>query len=392
LNSQEIKDEILLRINPQTYSMSSNDLTDIMNMFNIEQNDVIVLYNQVVNEQREELKDTTKDVVDYFRSKGYNYPSFEQFKREFDRYDVQPYIDDKILRDMHKNETEDPNQLSMFEIREIIREEFSTIKEFDDDFERAAARIKKNWGGETAPEEEFSAEEFFGDAGDAAQADIEAEYGEDEFAPYGTMEDPRGLKDLNEEGEEEIGKQGMFMPQDSQGNRIKLKTLVKKADGSEKSGRVVRLGDDGKGGLIVVVDWQWPVDMKYISPDEMGEMDEYPENLIVQNPKQMNEELNEEINEEVVAEETVNEEICDTDASEGDAEETIEEMRGLGSGVNNSGDRNVKMRDDHAHAPLTNLSESLNKKINTLFEGSVKRRELIEFINEEAKKIAKDII
>jgi ABC-type lipoprotein export system ATPase subunit len=72
-------------------------------------------------------------------------------------------------------------------------------------------------------------------------------------------------------------------------------------------------------------------------------------------------------------------------------ETTLEEMRGLGSSVKNTGDRNVKQRDDHAHAPLTNLNESINKNITKLFEGSVTKKQLRDFIIEQAKEAAKKI-
>ena len=61
----------------------------------------------------------------------------------------------------------------------------------------------KNWGGiDYDDEEEFSPEEFFGDAGDAAEEDIKndpewgGKYG---FTAFGTTEDPRMLKKLTKE-------------------------------------------------------------------------------------------------------------------------------------------------------------------------------------------------
>lgn len=59
--------------------------------------------------------------------------------------------------------------------------------------------IKKNWGGATTPEEDFDAMEFFGDAGDAAEEDIKDEFGDEEFAAFGTLEDPRMLRALHEQ-------------------------------------------------------------------------------------------------------------------------------------------------------------------------------------------------
>lgn len=273
-------------------------------------------------------------------------------------------------------------KISITELENIIKEELRTIHEreyeFDDEIE-GSEESEKNWGGAGEPDEEFDAAEFFGNAGDAAEDDIRAEFGDDEFAAFGTMEDPRMLKDLDEDEEAESANQmGLFRPQDANGNDIKLKTLVQHID-SDKRGYVIGFGDDGAGNLIVRVDWAWPTDMKFINPNEMGEMQESPENLIVQDAKTKN--MNEEFNEE---------EIADIDSCEED-DETIEEMRSLGSGVKNSGDRNVKLRDDHAHAPLTNLNESIDNSIKSLMSTKVTKKGLQEFISEEAKKVAKQL-
>ena len=455
MDNNRLENEIEMRMNPEDLSINSTDLHDIMNLFGVSEQEVAELYSKLIYNKRKEINNTIDDVIDYFKSKGDYKPSFEKFKSLFDDYRVN-YINDNILRDMYKNKIEDKNNMSLYEIQKFIKEEVIKLNErdrrfddeYDEDFE--SARAEKNWGGAGEPDEEFDAEEFFGAAGDAAEDDIRAEFGDDEFTPFGTMEDPRMLKNLEEDG---LSKKGLFKPQDAEGNDINLKTLVKHI-GSEKKGRVVRLGDDGSGSLIVVVDWAWPTDMKFTDPEEMGEKREAPEHLVVQginegdgeygrdklrgvkvtygdgsiiktsmaahltddeiynyfkkgtlfnigsvednmqpvadveifrenlNTNTMNEELNEE---------EINEEIADTDASEGDAEETIEEMRGLGSGVKNSGDRNVKQRDDHAHAPLTNLNESLNKSIKNLMEGKVTKKALKEFIAEEAKKVAKNL-
>jgi hypothetical protein len=327
------------------------------------------------------------------------------------------------------------DEKSLLEIKKTIIESLSFLKE-EESFEAAANKAKKNWGGELEPEEEFSAEEFFGDAGDAAEEDIKDELGDNEFPQFGTLEDPeRMMKDLEED--EEVGQKGLFKPQDSVGNDVNISSLVKHVD-SEKTGRVLGFGDDGDGSLIVRVDWQFPTDMKFTDPEEMGEMREAPEHLIVQGLNESTEEeyvtvcgecgeemgpditsgdegwsvcsecgavegpteeiplsdykpryekksktkdMNEEINEE-----EVNEEICDTDASEGDE---LGETRAFSS--KNSGDRNVKLRDDKHKAPLTNLNESVNNSIKNLLEGSVTKKTLKKFINEEAKKVAKNL-
>ena len=69
----------------------------------------------------------------------------------------------------------------------------------------------------------------------------------------------------------------------------------------------------------------------------------------------------------------------------------LEEARGLGKGIKNMGDRNVKQREDGHSAPLTNLNESVNNRIKTLFEGSVTKKDLQNFITEEAKNVAKQL-
>lgn len=56
----------------------------------------------------------------------------------------------------------------------------------------------KDWGGYGEEDEDFDAAEFFGDAGDAAQSDIEAEFGKDNFTPFGSTENPNMLKHLSE--------------------------------------------------------------------------------------------------------------------------------------------------------------------------------------------------
>lgn len=406
-----------------------------------------------------------------------------------------------------------------------------------DDLERELERIKQNWGGELPPEEEFSAAEFFGDAGDAAQADIEAEFGKDEFAPFGSMEDPRMLKDLDEDMS---GPPSLLRVKDSEGKDIKINSLVGSIDGVRK-GRVLGFGDDGEGNLIVRVDWQFPMDMKYKEPEKMGVASVRPDTLKVQGldevfsmmeegsddyvtmcmecgigvveqrfsgdegwgicnecgaveggtkevtwdeydaiqdgkldlndinegiMKEMNEELNEEtinagyisghpyvgiqlwqgkdaggnidnktlyqpwvkelgiwtdedngheswifLNKNYVDEfeksgrdnDYMNKKYANTESSSGNYAvdmlnppqtsytELDESGRGLGKGVKNSGDRNVKLRDDHHSAPLTNLNESIDDKIKTISEGAMTKKSLLEFIKTEAKNISKNL-
>jgi hypothetical protein len=82
-------------------------------------------------------------------------------------------------------------------VDEKVNEIKDKIKKLESEEEQAL----KNWGGASENEEEFSAEEFFGDAGDAAEEDIKSDPemgGEDEFASFGSLEDPRMLKSLTE--------------------------------------------------------------------------------------------------------------------------------------------------------------------------------------------------
>lgn len=372
MEDNNLRDEIEMRMNPEDFTIKSIDLIDIINMFDIDEQIVVQVYSELVEEKQNEIKETTEEVFDYFREKGNYYPSFEEFKKIFNQYENN-FIDNNILRDMYKQKINDKNQMSLFEMQQIIKEELKNIHErnyeFDefDDEDEQISRAEKNWGGALEPEEEFDAEEFFGAAGDAAEEDIKAEFGDDEFTPFGTMEDPRMLKDLEEDTDNHVisPNSGLFRPQDSNGNDIKTKSLVQHVD-SNKRGYVMGFGDDGAGNLIVRVDWAWPVEMKFKNPKEMGEMKESPENLIVQN---------------------IDEETSNIDA----VDEKIEEIRGLGSGIKNSGDRNIKMRDDHMRAPLTNLNESIDVKIKGLMETKITKKDLQEFISEEAKRVAKQL-
>jgi hypothetical protein len=86
----------------------------------------------------------------------------------------------------------------------MINDNLKLEEYFDNEDENQSI---KNWGGFGDEEEDFDAMEFFGDAGDAAQSDIEDEFGKDEFTAFGTMEDPRMLKKLNRIHEEKILRQ-----------------------------------------------------------------------------------------------------------------------------------------------------------------------------------------
>lgn len=317
----------------------------------------------------------------------------------------------------------------------------------------------------------FDSDEFEGDAMKAAMADMG-----DEFVPLGKSKfekniNPEELKaDLERQNlnlpsdEEELASiqsmmdrkktheksfgvgslnESMLQVLDADGNNIKRHALVVPVKGVNKKGRVLGFGDDGKGQLQIIVSWEWPIDMKYKNPEEMGKERLYPADVVIADPKRMAEDISE--NEglphgdhpdgfsfdmkslyhwfndalhqlkwyepEVAAEvmekafnrdydykpkmnemENMNEDFLnELDFISEEEEATLEEMRSLGSSVKNTGDRNVKQRDDHAHAPLTNLNESINKNITKLFEGSVTKKQLREFIIEQAKEAAKKI-
>lgn len=508
MENHELENEIEMRMNPVDFSLAAGDMIDIMNTFGIDEQEMAEVYSKIVELKREEIQDSTKEVMNYFRDKGNYYPSFQEFKIAFNQYDS-THVDDNILRDMHKREIHDSNQMSMFEIKKMIKEEFRAMSE-EDEFEKDAAAITKNWGGEIkkSKDAQLSPGDFedIVDAGAVARGEIEAEFGEDEFSPMTDDEYKTIMQDLNED---EVEMKGLFRPKDSQGNDIKLKGLVSNLEGTKK-GRVMGFGDDGKGNMIARVEWAWPMDMKFTAPEEMGMKHELLTDLIAQGLNEgsdddyglsklrgvrvtyadgsviptsmaahltddeiydyfkpgkmfnigsvednmqavdkveiiredegeelpggdhpdgfsfdrtslykwfqdalyqlkwydeavaaeilekaferdydyklkMNE-MNEELNEE-----EINEIIDDIDASEGDE---LDEARGLSHSVKNSGDRNVKKDDkDHSHAPVTTLPEgrTLDEKIKTLSEGKIKKKDLIKFINEQAKKLAQDI-
>jgi hypothetical protein len=282
MDNIELENEIELRMNPEDFSLSTSDLLDIMNQYGLSEHDVAFAYSEIVARKRTELTDTSKDVIDMFREKGNHYPSFNEFKKMFNQYDRNTYIDDNILRDMHKKEIQDTNQTSMFEIREMIKEQFRAMSE-DDDFDREAAAITKNWGGEIkkSPDAMLSTSDFedIVDAGSIARGEIELEFGDDEFVPMSDDEYKTIMNDLSEDLE--VEQKGLFRPQDSQGNDIKLKSLVSNLEGTKK-GRVIGFGDDGAGNMIARVEWVWPMDMKFTAPEEMGMKPEPIANLVVQ--------------------------------------------------------------------------------------------------------------
>ena len=223
-------------------------------------------------------------------------------------------------------------QLSISEIKKIISEEIDSYE--------------KQWSKHLpdGDDEGFDAIEFFGDAGDAAEADIRDEYGDDEFASFGSLEDPNMIKDL-EKGDE-IGKSALFKAEDSKGNNIKINALVSNLKGNKK-GRVMGFDDNKSGNLKVKVDWSWPTDMKFKAPEEMGMKHEYPNHLIIQGAKKEKEET------------------------------PVEEGIGISFTIRNTGERG------------RNINESVNNSIKSLMETKVTKNILKNFIYEEAKRVSK---
>lgn len=503
----ELENEIELRMNPRDFSMTSSDLIDVTNMFNVDEQEVAVIYSQIVERKREEIKDSVENVIGYFREKGVHYPTFNEFKKEFNNYD-NSFVDDNILRKMHDSEINDENQMSLFEIKKMIHEELGSMwSEFDPNEFKGQAHdaARRDIGddfeelGDSKFEKGIDPEEWVDDV-DRNRLELPSE--EEEVTRIARMmqkkkshEDRFGLGTLNEDG---VGPEGLFRAKDAEGKDIKKGDLVRPADGSDKKGRVKGFGDDGAGRQIIIVDYQWPTDKKFMEPKEMGKLRIYPEDLIVQTMdendggyggdklravkvtysngdtistsmaahltdeeiidyfaigkefnigsvgdnvqtvknvdilkedesgpefhfdkkslyhwfqdalnqlefydeavgaevmeraferdydyklkmNEMNEELDKELNEEEIDE-------CENT-------DELDEARGLGHSVKNTGDRNVKKSDDHSHAPVTTLPEgkTLDDKIKTLSEGKIKKKDLLNFINEEAKKLAKDI-
>lgn len=258
---------------------------------------------------------------------------------------------------MSKRKITEQEKLSLLE---EIRKELENLRESlsDEDFRSASEKMIKNWGGAIEKEKsaKLSPEDMFDmiDAGAAARADIESEFGEEEFMPMSDDEYRNLMGDIDEA----VDERGLFQVEDADGNIIKRHALVVPTNGVDKKGRVMGFGDDGQGRMQLLVTWEWPIEMRHTNPEEMGKDRVYPEDIV----------------------------LASSTSNIGN-EQPIEEMRGVGHGVKNSGDRNIKLRDDHHMAPITNLDES----IKTLSEGKVTKRGLLEFIKDEAKKISKNI-
>jgi len=359
MNNSEIKNEIELRLSPSDLSISSRDLIDIMNEFNVNEEYVTSIYYEIIREKESEITQDVEDTIDYFREKGNYYPSFQEFKQVYDDNFENPYINNNILRSMYKKAITDENQISLFEMV-FNKKENKILESFNDDYylddeSDSPEDVIKNWGGEIKKDRsaKLNPEDIFDmiDAGAVAKADIQGEFGDDEFM---SMTDDE-YKSIMNNVDEAIDNKGLFQIEDAEGNILKKLKRVKPIDGVNKTGIVTGFGDDGNGNTQVIVSWEWPIDMKFTNPEEMGKSRVYPQDIVLADSKNK-------------------------------TEEPIEEMRGLGKGVKNSGDRNVKLRDDHHSAPITDLNESIKK----FFEGRVTKGQLKNFISEQAKKIAKN--
>lgn len=487
MNENEIKFEIEYRINDNDLTMSYNDLIDIANSFDIDEEKVVFLYNQIIDEKREEIRENTKEIIQYFKDKSNFYPSFQEFKKEFEEFDIN--VSDSVLRPIFREEIYDENQLSLFErykknVSKLIKEEKNN--NIEDVVEKM---IKLNEMIDDDFLSSFDSEEFDNEAMAAAMADI----GKD-FIPLGKSEFEKNLntdefkKDLERmnlnlpsdekeissieammkkrrEQESRFGKgslnENLLKILDAEGNEIKRNSLVNSIEIPQKKGRVMGFGDNGKGELELIVNWQWPIDMNITNPEEMGKKRESTKNVVLsKNKKENMENLN-----ETKAEETVNKFkrlksmipgenlgelilfkmedslanlILDDIARDYGInlnENFIDEIRGVGHGIKRSGDRNIKMRDDKAHAPLTKLnegeevvdgkvkvynaimdfhniggekfqvlsivdnifgkelSESINLEIKSFVsKEKITKKELRDFINEQAKNIANQIL
>lgn len=323
------------------------------------------------------------------------------------------------------------SQYSILEMKEMIALEIKKIMNendlpFDSDEmnDEAMKAAMSDMGDEFQPigssefERGLNPEDF---SAEINQAQMGLDSDEEEFKRISDIiskikshEDRFGAGSINEN--ESISEAELFQAKDANGVTIKRNALVKSIDGGDKKGRVIGFGDDGKGSQVVIVDYQWPTDMKFGNPQEMGKKNEYPQDIIIQG---MNEELNEEtLNEtlnpktwdkieyvkNLVGIDTIFDEFVrkmddsivnqvlhsisqdyNLNIPTEEYVDGLEEMTGLGSGVKRTGDRNQNLRDDHSHAPL---HESLSNNIKTLFEGKVTKKQLDLFIKEEAKKMA----
>lgn len=281
MENSALKDAILNNINQGDFSLSPMAMMDIMNEFNLSEEEIVWAYHNVVGEEMDELSAVSEEIMDNLRNRGNHFPSFKEFEKEFRDYNQQ--VSSKIIRDMHNKHSKDPNQLALFE---AIRQEIRAVME-DDDFDQAAAMIKK-WGGEIkkSPDAELSPEDIWDviDAGDVARQDIESEFGAEDFMPMDDEEYGGIMKNVNEAAP-------LFRPMDANGQGLKKGDLVKSAVGEvEKTGRIMGFGDEG-GQMVLMVNWAWPVIMKSTHPDEMGDERIAPDQVMLANTNEMNESL-----------------------------------------------------------------------------------------------------
>lgn len=116
-SSQEVYDEIEMRMRPTDDSLPYSELMDISNEYNIDFEDVIQIMSDYLNDRnsnkKEDLENTIKYIIDNtFEGSA---PKFGEFLEEFKNEDDFRKYDLEEVRKKYKELTEDPNQMSMFE-------------------------------------------------------------------------------------------------------------------------------------------------------------------------------------------------------------------------------------------------------------------------------------
>ena len=288
---------------------------------------------------------------------------------------------------MENNKTESEIRA---QIQKTIKESFQNEEKINNYF---------GWEGEE-PTEELAPEDLFGDEADQATRDIRDEYGEEETAPFGSMEDTKkfvdavtGEDDL-EEGEHELhgddvaasvsafsdmsseyGEEEVVPAQSYQDDKEFIDTIREEGDGYEPAiqdsegskisrGSMVTDLSSGKRGRVTGYKIEGDNLMLNVdfTGDEWGQKGKLNPSSVKADTTSENTEI---MNEENIEEEVVKECGCAEDC-DCNKEELEESGRGLGHGVKNSGDRLVKMNDDNAHSPI---SAAINESEEDLEEG-----------------------
>lgn len=118
---EDIYNELEMRLNPDNLTLASSDAMDIMNQYDIDEEVLMLLYQELTSKIVLEIKDTVKEIVDSYKEKWkYNIP-YQEFKKEFEDYGYYSSISDNILKNIYLSEKEIKNQLNLFEVRKLIR-------------------------------------------------------------------------------------------------------------------------------------------------------------------------------------------------------------------------------------------------------------------------------